>query len=101
MPKTPKWRLTPGGRWSAKKLVHRHVPPRHSRFGVCNLPSPVESWLIGVAGTIDLDHIRAEQIDVPHHEGAGSEIVGTLLRQGGFCCWSVVVLASDLYGKDW
>src|SRR5437899_1340096 len=81
----------------AEEVFHRHRPARHGRLGLGHVAAPVDDRALRLARAIHAHDVRAEEVDVPHHQRAGREVVGALAGEPALGGGSVVALAPHLH----
>lgn len=48
---------------------------------------------------IGFDHIKVEQVDIPHYKSPCGKVIGAFLSKGAFGIRAVIILASHFNGK--
>src|SRR2546427_12999542 len=80
-----------------EEVVHRHRPARHGWLGLGDVAAPVDGRAVRLARAIHAHDVRAEEVDVPHHQRAGREVVGALAGELALGGGSVVAFAPHLH----
>src|SRR5215831_10399355 len=57
--------------------------------------------MLGIAGLVGFDHVRAQQVHIPHHLGTASKVVSAPGCHRTFRCRAVVVFTADLDSENW
>src|SRR6266542_243687 len=63
-----------------EELVNGKCPARYGRLGVGDLAAAECLRVIQVVGAVGADNVRAPEIHIPDHHGAGRKVVGSLGR---------------------
>src|SRR5713101_3601786 len=75
----------PGGSWALiEQVIHRDSPAGHGWFRISNLTPTIDRRVFRIGGPVGLDHIRAQQIQIPDHERPGREVVRAFVGNGLF-----------------
>src|SRR2546427_10264795 len=80
-----------------EEVVHRHRPARHGWLGLGDVAAPVDGRALRLARAIHAHDVRPEQVDVPHHDRAGREVVGAFADEPALGGGPIVALAPHLH----
>ncbi len=84
----------------SKKIIDRHPPPWHGWFSFCNIPAPVDGWVIRIACPIHPDDLLTEDVYVPYHKRSTGEIISAFHLHLALGSPPIVIFATDFNSEN-
>src|SRR3990172_1250604 len=72
--------MTTGRTHLDEQVIHRHPPAREGGLGLRDLAAVIDGRGVWRCRAVDLDHVLAEQVDVPDDQAPRGEVVAALAR---------------------